>query len=374
MAKKIKQEDYFDGYYHIGEDLEACPEAWCYNIWSARGPGKTYSTLRYFCERNIKFVYMRRRSKDIDRICKDNGDLDMSPFNPLNRDRITNNVRCFKTDDGFGVFSETHEEEDEKGKVQRVRDKDVGYLVAINAAYNFKGVDLSDVDVIIADEYIPQPGEVCRKDEGVSLLNFFRSVERDRIRRGRGELKLIMLANSEDITCAITNTMEMVDDIAEMVLDGNDAWFNEKRGIFYHHLTADRYPVLEDYKKSGLYKAMKDTAWGDISYGGEFARNDFTNIKFNDRKSMSCEVELTYGHNKCYIYRSKNDGRFYVSHIKNKAKTKYNLNRDAEARRFYIDWALDLRQSFIFKELIFEKYSYYDLIVNYEKHYKVTWR
>ena len=365
------KENYKDGYYHIGEDLEKkLPGAWLYIIWSARGPGKTYSTLRYFYERGIKFIYMRRRAKDIDRICKDNGDLDMSPFNPLNRDGISHNVRCFKTDDGFGVFSETDYDEDEG----LIRGKDVGYIVAINSAYNFKGVDLTDVDVIIADEFIPQPGEVVRKDEGNSLLNFYRTVERDRLVRGRKELMLILLANSENLTCPITTDLEVVDEIAEMHLAEIDEFFSRERGIYFHHLSESEYPVLDEYKKSGLYRAMKDTTWGEISYGGDFARNDFTNIRFNDRKKMSCEIEVTYGKKKLYIYRSKDTDIYYVSHVKGQARTKYNINRDAEARRFYIDWALDLRQTFIYKGLFFEKYSYYDLIVNYEKYYKINWR
>ena len=35
-------------YYDIRNDLKRFPDAWCYLIWSSRGPGKTYSTLRSF--------------------------------------------------------------------------------------------------------------------------------------------------------------------------------------------------------------------------------------------------------------------------------------------------------------------------------------
>ena len=44
-------------YYDIKHDLAAYPDAWCYLIWSKRGPGKTYSTLRYCIENKILFMF-----------------------------------------------------------------------------------------------------------------------------------------------------------------------------------------------------------------------------------------------------------------------------------------------------------------------------
>ena len=49
MMKQIK-------YYDIREDLRKFPNMWCYLIWSKRGPGKTYSTLRMCIEDKKKFV------------------------------------------------------------------------------------------------------------------------------------------------------------------------------------------------------------------------------------------------------------------------------------------------------------------------------
>ena len=28
-------------YYHFEDDLQAYPDAWCFIVWSKRGPGKT---------------------------------------------------------------------------------------------------------------------------------------------------------------------------------------------------------------------------------------------------------------------------------------------------------------------------------------------
>ena len=47
-------------YYDIRDDLAAYPLAWCYLIWSKRGPGKTYSTLRMCIEDNKIFAFMKK--------------------------------------------------------------------------------------------------------------------------------------------------------------------------------------------------------------------------------------------------------------------------------------------------------------------------
>ena len=39
--------DFDDGYYHFYKDVIDYPDADIYVVWSRRGPGKTYSFLRY---------------------------------------------------------------------------------------------------------------------------------------------------------------------------------------------------------------------------------------------------------------------------------------------------------------------------------------
>ena len=51
-------------YYHFNDDLEKYKDAWCFVVWSRRGPGKTYSALRYSYENNIPICYMKRTKDD----------------------------------------------------------------------------------------------------------------------------------------------------------------------------------------------------------------------------------------------------------------------------------------------------------------------
>ena len=43
-----KYENLEDEYYHLLHDFLRFPKAWCYVVWSKRGPGKTYSALSYY--------------------------------------------------------------------------------------------------------------------------------------------------------------------------------------------------------------------------------------------------------------------------------------------------------------------------------------
>ena len=47
MIHKSPEENFNDTYYHFKKDVLVYPSAGMYVVWSRRGPGKTYSFLRY---------------------------------------------------------------------------------------------------------------------------------------------------------------------------------------------------------------------------------------------------------------------------------------------------------------------------------------
>ena len=70
-------------YYDIEQDVAAYPDAWCYVIFSRRGPGKTYSALKgsYLNDRTI--AYTRRTKGDIQMITHEFNGKSMSPYEPI---------------------------------------------------------------------------------------------------------------------------------------------------------------------------------------------------------------------------------------------------------------------------------------------------
>ncbi len=363
-------EDYNDGYYHISKDINNYPEADIIIVWSPRGPGKTYSTLRYPYHK-FKTIYMKRTKKDVQTICKshENGNkkdlkFDPSPWSPLNRD-FNLRVKGTLLLDGIGAFYDTDEKGEPIGDI-------INYVAALNTIKDIKGIDLSDVEWMIIDEFIPLKGEVVRRDEGEMMLDIYETISRDRLERGRPPLKLILMANAEEISTPITNALNVVDIMAWMQATKTNIYYDEKRGILLHHLTAEEFPVTKHRSESmrGLARAMEGTAWFEKSYGGDFASNDFSNVVDKSLKHMRCMYHLHYRRkNDAYIYLDVRNGSYYMTDIKGPAIAHYDLDKENHQKKFYFDHGMDLKEACIEDRFKFKKYSYYDLIINYTKIY-----
>lgn len=359
---KIDKEDYNDGYYHISQDIKKYPEATVYIVWSHRGPGKTYSALRYPYHK-FRTLYMKRTNKDISTICEFAGDIDFdpSPWKPLNRD-FGINVKPRLIKDGIGAFYDVDEEGNPAGAV-------INYVASLNALKALKGMDFSDIDWLIFDEFIPLAGEVVKKAEGEMLLDLYETLSRDRIKRGRDPLKLILFANAEEISTHITNALEVVDTMAEMQARHQHEYYDKERTILFHHLTEKEYPV-HGGENSGMMRVMRGTAWAEKAYGGDFSQNDFSNVQELTLKGMKCMYHLHYRRrNDAYIYLNPRTGVYYMTNIKGKPIQSYNLDRENDQKKFFMEHGVDLREKCINDMFKFRRYSYYDLIINYTKFY-----
>lgn len=357
-------ENYNDGYYHISKDVKDYPDATIIIVWSRRGPGKTYGSLLYPYGR-FKTLYIKRTNDDVATICNYTGDTDFdpSPWAPINRDKGLH-VHPRLIQKGLGAFYNCDDEGVPCGEV-------INYIASLNAIKTVKGMDLSEAEWIIFDEFIPQPGEVVKRAEGEMLLSLYETVNRDRRKRGRPGLKLILFANAEEISTHITNALEVVDTMADMQASGTHIYYDEARGILFHHISDEECPLL-DIEKGDMYKAMKGTAWAAKSYEGTFSGNDFTNVQRMSLKGMRCLWHIHYRQlNDAYIYISKNTGMYYITRTRGVPIRSYNLDRENEQKKFFADHVIDLREACINDKVRFEKYSLYDLIINYSKIYNL---
>lgn len=362
---KNYQEDYGDGYYHIGKDLEDYPEAWCYVVWSHRGPGKTYSGLWYSLGNEIPIIYMKRTIEDVELICSANEfGFDPSPYVPINRDKGTN-IKPKIIKNGIGGFWET----DSEGTPVGIP---VSYILACNAIKKFKGFDFSQCDWILFDEFIPQLGErtSAGNKEGELMLDLYMTVARDRQRRGKKPLKLILFANSEEISTPITNTLEIVDIMADLNASGESHFYDEERGILLHHITRQEFPMQEE-EKEGIFKAMQNTAWGAKAFEGDFANNDFTNVEQIRLKEFKPMIHLHYKTHDYYIYLRQRDGMYYMCKSRASCVFDYDLNKENDQKLFWMENGIDLRLACIGDKMRFQRYTMYDLIINYKKFFKV---
>lgn len=356
------KEDWNDGYYHISKDIHDYPDAWLYVIYSRRGPGKTYSGLLHPLTNDFQIAYMKRTKEDVNTIMKTTPldyDNDKSPYKPINRDFNTT-IYPKRIDNGIGSFYEVNQDGEYIGHP-------LSYILAFNALKLIKGIDLSDVEWMIVDEFIPLPGEVVRRDEGRQLLSLYMTINRDRQTRGRPPLKLILFSNAENISCPIISTLEIMDDIAEMETNGEGVRYIKKRKIFIRHIQEDEYPMSEE-EKIGIFEGMQGTAWFDCAFGGSFSYNDFSNVQKLSMKRMVPRVMIFYHRKPYYIYQNPNNGMWYATRSQtNVSIPVYDLDLENDQKKFYTDWGIQLRINCINGLMKFETYTLYDLIINYKK-------
>ena len=352
-------EDINDTYYHILKDLLKYPKAWAYFVWSKRGPGKTYSALWMCYYNDIKFIYMKRTDKDVNLILKnDNQEFDASPYKDLKRDKNINVVGV-KIDDGIGAYYEA----DNEGEPTKL----LCYVLSFNKVQSYKGFGFADCEFIIFDEVIPQKGERVRRSEGENLLDLYMTVSRDRQKRGRAPLKLLMFANAEEISTPVTKELEIVDDIADLNANGQSHLYTDRK-MLLHHITNEEVPITES-EMEGIYEGMKGTAWFDKAFGGYFSGNDFTNVTKRSIRRSTPLIQLIYRKHSYYIYYNEDKEKYYMCSTPAKCQNVYNLDRENEQKKFYFDFAIDLRDACMNEDFKFEKYSMYDLIINYRKNF-----
>lgn len=354
-----------DGYYHFLRDMLLYPDAWLYAVWSKRGPGKTYSFL-WFCYYNqINFIYMKRNDSDVSLILKnvDKIDFDPSPYKALKRDKHLKIIGV-QMDDGIGGFYI----DDGEGNPGRL----LCYVLSFKKVQKYKGFDFSDVEFICFDEFIAQNGERMYKSEGENLLDLYMTVRRDRMKRGRKALKLVMFANAENIGVPVTREIEIVDQMAELNFHQEYThYYIEGRKILLHHITNEEVPI-SDSEKDDIYIGMEGTEWHDKAFGGLFVHNDFSNVVKRSLKGYKPYIELIYKRHSWYILYNEDKSKYYMTSKTYKAPRVYDLSRDNEQKRFYYDYLLDLREACIEERFKFEKYSMYDLIINYKKLFDVS--
>ena len=99
----------------------------------------------------------------------------------------------------------------------------------------------------------------------------------------------------------------------------------------------------------------------------------FSNVVPRKIKRSKPILEIQFKTHLYYIYLNEEKAFYYMTSTPAKARTTYNLNRENEQKRFYYDYLIDLHDACINERFKFEKYSMYDLIMNYKKFFNVSY-
>ena len=235
------------GYVNIRGILQ---EGYPFNfLVGGRGTGKTYSTLMVAKELGMRFMLMRRTQSQADLISKP----EFSVFKPLNND-LGWNVQVKSISKYNSMFYESLSDD---GKIEHP----IGYTCALSTISNMRGFDASDIQLLIYDEFIPEKHERLLKNEADALFNAYETMNRNRELKGVATIQMICLANANDITNPVFESLNLIR-VADKLQRGNgDRWTDEKRGI--QLIMLHRSPISKQKTGTVLYQ---------LTDGSEFAR------------------------------------------------------------------------------------------------------
>lgn len=298
----------------------------------ARGTGKTFGSLSFCYKNKLKFIYLRSK----DNIVKKLSNEMMNPFKPVNEEIGCNVVLNTKKTGGVPVFQEITEAGTDV----------IGYMMPLSTFSNFRGFDLSDVDIIIYDEFIPETAERPVKDQAATLFNMYETVNRNRELKGKKPVKLICLSNSNTIFNDIFLSLKLTRKVYSMMNKGQLYYRDDSRGISLYNI-----------QNSPISKAKKETALYKLTAG-----SDFQEMALENRYSIQYE-HLIRSLNiqqfkpvvlvgECCIYKNDNDQYYMTTFEKGVFPASFTM-ADNDLIKFRHD-QYSVWKAFLSNRLIFE--------------------
>lgn len=305
-----------------------------------RGTGKTYGALKYCIDEGIRFLYLRRSKAEYEAVTEKESHV----FKALN------------TDMGYNI------------NPQRVRgatiwmegDEVKGLSAALSTFANIRGVSMEDVELIIFDEFIPEPHARPIRNEAEAVYNMYETVNRNRELQGRAPVTLMCMANSNDLANPLFMSLRLVTRAEKMLLTKEEVNIDRDKGIAMFVL--QRSPISEQKRGTALYRLTQGSGFSEMALDNVFFSNRthsrIASMPLKEYRAIASIGEIT-------IYRHKSNGDYYVSTHREGAPNIYGES-EAELLRFRMD-THHAYLCYIGRRMVFETYFCEVLFAKYEK-------
>ena len=336
-----------EGYFEVGNVLKTkLPFLF---VVGGRGTGKTFSSLKYVIEHNIKFVFLRRTQSQVDLLNKQ----EFSPFTPIANYLGINIVSVPLSKYNVGFYKA---EVSEEGKLSPVGPC-LGYSMALSTISNLRGFSAEDVELMIFDEFIPERHERPIKEEASALFNAYETINRNRELQGRDPLQLVCLSNSNEAGNPVFTELKLISKVELMKKKGQIYSLDYDRGIGIFMLDNSR--ISKEKQDTALYRATKGSEFEQMALFNEFEEFKTDLIRpmpIKEYKPICSVGEITF-------YKHKADGTYYCTTMKFGDPETYGADqtdRKRWYRKYSFLWTAYMRNKIYFEdatsEIIFNKY------------------
>lgn len=333
-----------NGYVDIGWILS---RGYTFNaIVGGRGTGKTFTSLKYCLENHIPTMLMRRTQSQEELI----SNPDFSPVTPV-AELLEETYTCARITKNISGIYKTVSNED--GEIVREVLPSI-YTCALSTISNVRGFNGDRIELIIFDEFIPEPHERLIKEEGKAFLNAYETLNRNRELQGRPPIKVLLLANSNSPTNPIFLTLGLATRAERMQRKRGEIYEDKDRSIGLYMLYAS--PISSRKSETALYKLADD------EFKSMALANDFEiETKRVKSKSVINLKPLAAVGNLC-IYKDGNMTYYVSMHKSGNPPTYTTAEEDLKRFRKRFIW---MGKAFLEDRFIYENAFCYELFKMY---------
>lgn len=249
-------------------------------VIGGRGIGKTYSALSFLLDVGKPFLYLRNTDKQMSLCASAFG----NPFKKVAGDK------------GRDIIMRA------AGEIYVVKEGEtvIGYGAALSTFENLRGVDLSDVEYVIFDEFIEN--RKLSFKQGAAFLNLYETINRNRELEGRPPLICILLSNAQRLNNPILAELNLIVVIEEMIRNGYRS--RVTRDYFIELPVSEVSAAKTD---TSLYRLSAESRYASEALKNEFANDSFFNVGRHQLREYKpvCAID------DIYIYRHKSNNNWY---------------------------------------------------------------
>lgn len=294
----------------------------------SRGRGKSYPVLRSFIPDNGftknlegRFLYVRRMARE----AKASALPESNPFKKLNDDLKRDIYATYDNAVGIGTFRER------KTTGNDVIDDVIGYMTSVSSfAGGLRSVDLSDVCVILYEEFIPEKHVRKINGEGEAFLNLYETVNRNREIEGKLPVKVYFLANAISLSNPTLAVFGVISDIQSMIKNHEAKRTDRERSI-YIELMSDS-DVSKKKQETAIYKAIG--VYSDFSKDALKADFHGERLGMIGRENTREYIPFVSWGRIC-IYAHKSNGCYYAAQTGERARMHFKENEIPRFRGYY---------------------------------------
>lgn len=330
-----------NGYLNISALIKTgMPFIFC---WGGRGTGKTYGALKWAIENDVKFGLMRRTQSQLDLISKP----EFSPFKSINKDTKRNVGIVPLSKYNGGIYN--MDLVDGKNVAQGAP---IGYTFALSTIANIRGFDGSDIELLIYDEFIPEPHSRPIKEEHEAFLNAYETINRNRELQGRKPLQVLCLANANALDNPLFMGLQIVTRADKMNRIKQEYSIDSKRGLLLVNLC--KSIISEQKSNTALYRLSQNSTFSKMALTNDFSGEEERG-RIGVRPILEYKPIVSIG--ELCIYRHKSIDLYYCTSYTTGSPQKFGIGESERARfrRLYSWlWSAYLDNKIDFEERICE--------------------